>query len=123
MKWDEGHGIGGLDEEIQPRLVSCDTASKVWLLPRHKPADPLAPLVIHVINHDYDASRDRMVAKRGVQVKLREGLTAGRSISRVTLLRPEAKPAELALRREAGVTSLRIPELEMWGLLKVELET
>ncbi len=105
-------------EHVRARIrrhVSLSDGNKIWALPRRAVN---GPLVIHLLNQDYDSDKDRMREKSGVEVRICEGLT--KRPTRVTVFAPGDEPADLPMaRREDGVTVI-VPKVDLWAILRVE---
>ena len=78
-RWQErGRAIAWTDlADIQRRItpwVTVQGSDKVWALPRTKANDPQSPLVIHLLNQDYDADADKMRPAEGLTVQVSKAL-------------------------------------------------
>ncbi len=73
--------------------------------------------VIHVVNLDYDAAKDRMRVKKGVRVELPAALVKGGG--KVRHLRFDAEPADLDIRVDGDKASVTLPELRLWSVLEI----
>ena len=101
-------------------LVSLESKSSVWVLPRRLPDQPEAPLVVHLINWDYDPSTDQPTMQPEVTIHLSNGLLEKREVSEVTLFAPQHEPIMLDFDNRPDGIYLTIPELELWGIVKLE---
>jgi hypothetical protein len=73
------------------------------------------PIVLHVINRDYDAEAKRMRPMKNVSLM---GLsTLG---GRARLLSYDAEPQDLKTWTEGGATEIKLPELRLWSLVVIE---
>ncbi|MHC4251306.1 MAG: hypothetical protein ACYS9X_19475, partial [Planctomycetota bacterium] len=101
-------------------LVAVEDAPKVWALPRRIPSRPGAPVVIHLLNQDYDEKADAMRGKVGFKVRVRNALLPGGARRKVTLFAPGAEPKPAAIAVEGDDLVVTVPTLELWGILKLE---
>jgi len=88
---------------------------KVWLFPRTG-GDTA---VVHALNLDYDAASDSFTPKRDVEISIDENIF-GKSFARATLYGFDTEPRELKLERKAGKLQVTLPELKLWGVVKLE---
>jgi len=124
------HG-GGLPGVV-PRPVRVEGVEGVWVLPRAIPGDREAPLVLHLLNRDYDAASRTMVAKGPFTVEIDEALLDGRQVGRATMHEPVLLPelpadgtplvakAELEVRHVDGALRLTAPSLDLWGVVALD---
>jgi len=112
-------GVDELRSRITP-LVSLRNSENIWTLPRKIPGDTDSPLVIHLLNQDYDEEGDRMMVKSGVEIFLSERLMDGRSPNKVTAFTPGSDPQELEISHEGQGVVVTLPELNLWAILKIE---
>ena len=111
------------DDETLTRLipppVAVSGSDKVLVFPRVKPADPAAPVVLHLLNRDYDGSRDALQTQKKLTVRLRRDLLPERSFATATLHAPQQPPLPLVLRTDAAQIEIDLPELALWGLVEL----
>ncbi len=105
-------------ERVEP-LTSLESASKVWMLPRKIPGRQDAPVVCHVVNWSYNASTDRMNRQSHVRVHVANKLFGRKKARNVTLLSPEREPTELSFEIRPDGISLTIPEVNLYGILRL----
>ncbi|MEE9190602.1 MAG: hypothetical protein V3U16_07520 [Candidatus Neomarinimicrobiota bacterium] len=101
-------------------LVSLKNGDKVWTLPRRIPGQPGAPVVIHLLNRDYNAQKDTMRVKSSIELSLSRTLTDNRPVKIVTLFTPDTKPKILDVRHGRDDIIVTIPILDLWAILKIE---
>lgn len=122
---------GGPLPGVLPRPVGVEGAEGVWVLPRAVPGDPTAPVVVHLLNRDYDPEARQMTRKGPFTVSLDRRLFAGRAFSRAALHQPllsEQLPqdgvltetVEIAVEVQDGQVRLTIPHLDVWGVVALE---
>ena len=130
VKWESaGEGGGARAAQVASRvvsLVSLRSGDGVWVLPRKIPGRRGAPVVVHLLNQDYDADADAMREKRSITVGLGEGLFDGAEVAGVTYLTIDAEPKALPFRKERGSKErggieVTVPELDLWGILRVDV--
>ena len=108
-----------LEDAIEP-LLSLETDHPVWLFPRHIPGDRKAPLVCHLINQEFQARQDQFVLQEDLKVRLGNDILEGGRVKAVNYFTPGNKPVALDFRAEGDNTYIEVPELDIWGVLKIE---
>jgi len=111
--------INDLLQRVEP-LASLEGAGKVWILPRRNPNNPEAPVVVHLINWDYDASKDKMNRQDNIAICLSHKLLGGREARSVTLLSPDSDPIQLPFENRPDGVHVTVPEVTLWSILKIE---
>ena len=106
-------------QELAPPAAVVDGAEQVTVVPRVKPDDPAAPVVVHLCNRNYDLESDAMVVQRDFRVWL-AGSLLGRGVSKATLHAPGAGPVDLDFRATGGGVEVTVPELDLWGIVVLE---
>jgi hypothetical protein len=101
-------------------FVAVENAPKVWALPRRIPSRPAAPVVIHLLNQDYDEKADAMRAAVGFKVRVRSALLPKGTMHRTTLFAPGAEPKRAAIAVEGDSLVVTVPALDLWAILKIE---
>ncbi|MHC5054867.1 MAG: hypothetical protein ACYTKD_09140 [Planctomycetota bacterium] len=101
-------------------LVAVEGAAKVWALPRRIPSRPRAPVVVHLLNQDYDEKADAMRAKTDFKVRVRDGLLPKTATHRATLFAPGAEPKPVTVAVEGDGLVVTVPALDLWAILKIE---
>jgi hypothetical protein len=101
-------------------LVQVAGSSQVGVVPRGIPGDAAAPVVVHLLNRQYDGSKDAMVAQRDFVVKLHRDALGGRNAAKAILREPTMPPRELPVAWQGDVASVRVPELSLWALLELQ---
>jgi hypothetical protein len=104
---------------VEP-LVSLESKSSVWVLPRRIPDRPEAPLVVHLVNWDYIPSTDRPNVQSAVTVRLSNKLLDGREIREAMLFSPQHEPVVLDCENRSDGIYITVPDLELWGLLRLD---
>lgn len=114
-------GAAALPQLIQGagRAPAVAGAENVSILPRQQPDKPDAPLVVHLLNSNYDPAKDSYQTQENMRLTLPQTLLQ-RSFSRATLYAPGKQPRQVDCQAGADETSISIPELEMWAVLKLE---
>ena len=104
---------------LVPEPVGVEGAKRVWAVPRAIPGDRSAPVVVHLLNRNYDAKSDAVVAQKGITLRLRRDLFGGRKLTKATLHAPKAEPVALAVTSDAEHTAVVVPELGLWGIVEL----
>ena len=123
---------GGALPGFVPRPISVEGTQGIWVLPRMKPGNREAPIAVHLINRDYDAKTRKMTPKGPFTVVLDSSLFPGRSFTQARLRQPELLPVlsdeqnaaatkttQIVVRSDSGKVTLRIPSLDLWGVLEL----
>ena len=97
-------GVADVLARLEP-LVTLASDCKVWLRPRANPANAAVPVVIHLLNTDYDLSQDAMNRQTGVTVRLGHALFGGGRCGGSPCYRPRANRSHC--RSRAGGRELR----------------
>ena len=95
-------------------------AANLTVLPRHKPADAQAGLVCHLLNSNYDPETDQYAPLKDITLHIAKSAAAGRSFAAAWLYSPQHAPLEVDCRADADGTLIDIPEVGMWGVLKLQ---
>jgi hypothetical protein len=106
---------------LLPTPISVEGSEHVAVVPRAIPGDPAAPIVIHLLNREYNGQVDAMVPQRDVTVRLRANLFPGRTFQRATLHAPNEASQPCGLHVAEEYIQLTVPALNLWAM--VELQT
>ena len=98
--------------------INFGDAENITVLPRYLPDAPNAPVICHLLNNTYDAKNDEFTKLGDVELTLSESLF-GRRLSSATLYAYDREPSAVASSQAANGNLLSIPELGMWGILKL----
>jgi len=77
------------------------------------------PIVLHVLNRDYDAKADRMRPAENVRVMLPRPMLDGLH-GRAQLLSYDADPQTAQIKTDLAIASIDIPELGLWTLVVIQ---
>ena len=99
--------------------VQVTGAANLALLPRYQPGNADSPFICHLLNSNYDAQADGYEVQSHVEVTVSETLL-GRVYRSATLFAPGQAPLVLDCQATDGATTVTIPNLDMWGILKLE---
>jgi hypothetical protein len=76
------------------------------------------PVVLHLVNRDYDAAAKRLRPQKDVTIgSLPAGIGAGQQVQ---LLSYDAEPLKAVLGTEGGAMQLKVPELRVWTVAVIE---
>ncbi len=98
--------------------INIAGADNISVLLRHKPDDEGAPLVCHLLNANYDADADGYETARDLELRIDHRLL-GRTFTRAWLFAPGREPREIACRADAQMTTITVPELDMWAIVRL----
>ncbi len=111
-------GAGNLLDRLV-RDIQVSGSENISVQLRHKPGSADAPLIIHLLNSNYELETDQFRPVRDVQVEIaREALA--RSYSRATMYAPGTAPCPIDCRVNDERTVVTVPELDMWAIIKLE---
>jgi hypothetical protein len=113
--WDD-RGMAPVLSKIQP-WITCDQPG-VFVLPRRKPGDSAAPLIVHLINRYYREKEDCVEPKRDIKLTLRQELLRGRIVS-VECLSPDTSGQTLTWEAAPDGIVVTVPALQYWNVLKL----
>ncbi len=99
--------------------IGLTGAENITVLPRRQPRAQDAPLIVHLLNSNYDPQRDRFETVRDLRLTIAQPLLK-RSFARAALYAPGKAPVALDCQDTDEETSIILPELGMWGVLKLE---
>ncbi len=99
--------------------IQVERARNVTVLPREMPAEPEAPMVVHLLNSNYDPETDQYETLRQFTVSLSRRMRTG-SVSQATMYAPGRHAQPLEWRADGQEIRLVVPELDMWAILKLE---
>lgn len=94
-------------------------AENITVLPRHQPSAPEAPLIAHLLNSNYDPESDRFATVRDLRLSIAQSMLK-RAFSRAAFFAPGKQPVAVDCQGTEADTSILVPELDMWGVLKLE---
>jgi len=107
-------------EKLIGTPVAVKGAKGVWAVPRAVPGDQSRPVVIHLLNRNYDKDADAMVVQKNLTLRLSRDLFAGRKFTAATAHAPKAKPVKLTVASDAKTTTIAIPSLELWTMIELK---
>ena len=112
-------GAADLLQRAGRDVVVGGGAENITVLPRHQPSAPEAPLIAHLLNSNYDPESDRFATVRDLRLSIAQSMLK-RSFSRAAFFAPGKQPVAVDCQGTDADTSILVPELDMWGVLKLE---
>jgi hypothetical protein len=101
------------------REIQVSGAENVHVQLRHKPGRADAPVIVHLLNSNYELATDKFRPVNDFQVVIaKEAL--GRSFSRATLYAPGLAPRPIECFDKGTRTVVAVPEVDMWAIIKLE---
>jgi len=94
-------------------------AERVWAVPRARPADPAGPIVVHLLNRNYDAKADKVVPQKNLTLRLHRDLLANRKFTRAVAHAPKAEPIELKVESRPDHLTVTVPQLDLWAIVEL----
>jgi len=124
----------GIDEaaiaRLLPKPIVFMAADNLIGVARAIHGNPTAPAILHLLNRNYDASTDTTAKMKNVKVSLHKGIFDGRTLAKATLYTPPpsldrrnpgaSEPVPLHVEPTSSGVTVTIPELDYWGILKME---
>ena len=86
---------------------------------RHRPDQPDAPVICHLLNSNYDLTSDTYESLRDVELTI-AGDLLDRVFTRATLFAPGEAPREIDCRAVGMDTIVCLPKLDMWAIVKLQ---
>ena len=111
-------GIDDLMERVGQE-IRVGGADNLSVLPRYRPTASSSPLVIHLLNSNYDPQTDQYAPLGNLNVTVSRSLL-DREIAAATLYAPGRAPQTLEWLSDGQVTRLALPQMDMWAILKLE---
>lgn len=115
MEWKGSATLAALEPSL-----GIEGAANVWALPRRKPGDPKAPLVVQLLNRNYDFATDRTAPQKDLGLHLRSALLGGTKPGKCTVYAPGGAAVPLPVEPVADGVRVKIPELMLWSVLRFE---
>ena len=106
-------------KEIKPRIV-VEGAGNIRVLPRMVPGRADSPLVVHVLNRNYDYEKELMIAQNNLTLRIPSDLLGGRKFSKCTAFTPDGPAVTLAVETVADGIQVKLARLKLWTVLKLE---
>jgi hypothetical protein len=110
------------DERLQrlvPKPVIVEGSEHVGVVPRAIPDDASAPVVVHLLNRQYDGDKDAMIPQKELTLRLRRDLLGGRKLTKAVLHAPNDDPLAILLTSNEQHVAVTIPELNLWAILEL----
>ena len=110
------------NDEMLDRLsldVQVLGADNINVQLRHKPGRANAPLIVHLLNGNYDLESDSYRSQRDIELSI-EWAAVDRSFSRATLYAPGTDPQAIECQVSGSRAVLAVPALDMWAIIKLE---
>jgi len=103
---------------VPPALI-VEGAKEIMAVPRTNAKDPLAPVVVHLLNRRYDGQKDAMVPAEDFTLRLRRDLFPGHKSSKGVMYSPESEPIRLDIAADGEIVTVRVPRLDLWGVVEL----
>jgi hypothetical protein len=99
--------------------VLVEGSDHVMVVPRAIPENDNTPIVVHLLNRQYDGQKDAVVPQRDFTLRLRRDLLDGRNLTSATLHAPKRETVKLTVTSDDGCTTVQVPDLSLWALLEL----
>jgi hypothetical protein len=119
IPWTDGPALLA---QVRP-WIAVEGARNVWALPRQLPGQPGAPLVVHLLNRNYDFAAEKTAPRHDLVLHLGASSIAGRKLTRCKAYTPQlggSTVVPLTVEPEAGGLRVKIRELTLWTVLCLE---
>lgn len=83
------------------------------------PGNAEKPVVLHLLNQDYDGQGDIMRPPQRFTIRLRRDLFPERQFTTATLHAPSPQSVRLDMRVDTAHIEIDVPELSLWGLIEL----
>jgi hypothetical protein len=105
--------------KLIPAPILVEGAKDIMAVPRTNPKSPGAPAVVHLLNRRYDAANDVLVPAENFMLRVRGDFLGGRKLTKAVMHAPKSQPVPLAIATDGKTTALRVPRLELWGVVEL----
>jgi hypothetical protein len=105
-------------EKLVPAPVVIEGANDVLAVVRAAPGGGVA---VHLVNRRYDGQKDAMIAQKDITLRVRHDLVDLRKLPRArwrTACPPHGDIVELETTSDDQYTTVKIPELRLWGIVE-----
>lgn len=113
--WNGGATLAALEPSL-----GIEGAANVWALPRRNAGDGKSPLIVHLLNRNYDFAGDRSAPQKDWTLQLRGSLFPGKKPGKCTAYSPGGVPMPLPVEPVADGVRVKIPELKLWSVLRFD---
>jgi hypothetical protein len=116
VAWPDDDALG----RLVPEPIGVAGSDKVLVFPRAVPGSTDAPIVLHLLNQDYDGAHDAMRPQPPVTIRLQRSLFPGRTLSQATLHAPQEDPVPLQIRADTSQIEIDVPALKLWAIVEMK---
>ena len=99
--------------------ILVEGEENISVLPRFNPHEKDSPLILHLLNSDYDLQTDRYRTARDIRLTIKSEMM-GRTFTDATLFAPGSGPKSIQCKSSANFTTVTVPSLDMWAIIKLE---
>ena len=103
-------------KELPRPVQSNQEGGELSITPRRNPDRPGNPVVFHLLNRKYNRDTDRVVTITDLEIQLSDSLFEDK-FSGACFYRPGKVPVQLDLQTGSEGYSIRIPDLDEWGII------
>jgi len=115
--WKDEEDLARVLDRIVP-LVHLE-GEKFWAIPRKKKEDASAPVIIQLVNGNYDESGDKLLAQPATTLSLQARLVGCKAIKTATLFMPDLSPMNVNARRTDDTYRIELLEGIDWGIIQL----
>jgi hypothetical protein len=106
-----------------PPWISVEGTKHVWALPRRLPNKPDAPLVVHLLNRNYDFAAEETTPQNNLVLHLGKALVGNKKPTRCKAYTPNIAGetvVSLPVEPEGDGVRVKVQELKLWTVLCLE---
>jgi len=115
VRWE---GLAQLPDAVRKQVL-VRGSGQIRVSLRHKPFDPTAPLICHLLNQNYDLQEDA-VSPVDVQVSLSPRLLDKAGFREALVYMPARAPVCVPIARAEGAVSFEVRQLGLWALVELK---
>ncbi len=95
-------------------------ADEIWMVPRVKPGDDRAPVVIHLLNRNYRPESDSYDTPGAFTITIEHSAFPYRNFYRAHLYQYNKEPKEFRVRTAGNSIHVEVSGFDQWGILTLE---
>lgn len=115
ITWPDDERLG----QLVPKPVIVAGSDHVMVVPRAVPEKEKTPIVVHLLNREYDGQNDATAPQRNFTLRLRRDLFGNRQFSTAMLHAPKRVSGRCAVASDDKYITIHVPDLLLWGLLEL----
>jgi hypothetical protein len=97
--------------------ISVEGTTNVWAQPRRIPGKADSPVIVHLLNRNYDFATDKIQPQQNIILHLRAPLLGKLAPTKCKAFVPNSEPASLPIEKESDGLRVTVPELGLWSVM------